>query len=50
MPQMKVEKKFFRVRVDKFLQQIAPIINAVAGFQGFELSPKNIMAGVKSDG
>ncbi len=42
---MKVEKKFFRVKVDEFLQQIAPTILAIAGFQGFKLFPKNIMAG-----
>ena len=45
MPQTTVEKKFFRVRVDEFLQQLAPIIHAIAGFQGFKLFPKNIMAG-----
>ncbi len=45
MPQTTVEKKFFRVRVDEFLQQLAPIIHAIAQFQEFKVFLKNMMAG-----
>jgi hypothetical protein len=45
MPQMKIDRKFFRVRTDEFLQNIAPKSDrtiAVTEFQGF---PENITGG-----
>ncbi|MDY6901043.1 MAG: hypothetical protein SWZ49_23620 [Cyanobacteriota bacterium] len=47
MPQMKVEKKYFLVRVALFLQQIAPVILTIAEFREFKAFLKNIMAGGK---
>lgn len=48
MPQMKIEKKYFPVRVDEFLQHITSLINqflAIAEFQENKEFSKNIMAG-----
>ena len=45
---MKIEKKYFLVRVDEFLQHITSLINqflALAEFQENKEFPKNIMTG-----
>ena len=47
MPQMKIEKKFFRVRVDKILQNIAQIISEKPAVAEFQSNPKNLTGGEK---
>lgn len=43
MPQIKTEKKFFQIRIEKNFQEFTEII-VVKGFQGFK---KNITGGAK---
>jgi hypothetical protein len=47
MPQTKVEKKFFRLRVAKFFLNIASIISKNLAVTKFQKLQKNIAGGVE---